>query len=143
MRGLTALVAEKQRGIERELAAAADEGVVETLVADADVLRGELAELDDAIAGAPPPDVLDVAGAEAILRAADEAWRTAEAEAARWRAPPTRSTSDSTPPAPQPEASSSPASPASSVRWSTSSRSNPARKRRWRPRSARRSAPSS
>ena len=35
-------------GVERELAAAADEGVVETLVADADALRGELATRRDA-----------------------------------------------------------------------------------------------
>ncbi|HEY4396406.1 MAG TPA: AAA family ATPase, partial [Acidimicrobiia bacterium] len=35
-RGLRALLAEKQRGLERELTAAADEGVIETLVADAD-----------------------------------------------------------------------------------------------------------
>jgi chromosome segregation protein len=85
-RGLTALVAEKLHGVERELAAAADAGVLETLVADAGVLRNELAELDDAIAVAPPPDARDVSGAEAALRGADEAWRTAEAEAARWRA---------------------------------------------------------
>ena len=85
-RGLTALVAEKLRGVERELAAAADAGVLETLVADAGVLREELAELDEAIAAAPADDDRDVTGAEATLRAADEAWRTAEAEAARWRA---------------------------------------------------------
>ena len=85
-RGLAALVAEKLRGVERELAAAADAGVLETLVADAGVLRGELAELDEAIAAAPPADDRDVSGAEATLRGADEAWRTAEAEAARWRA---------------------------------------------------------
>ncbi len=41
-RGLVALLAEKRRGLERELAAAADEGVVETLVADAGALRTEL-----------------------------------------------------------------------------------------------------
>src|SRR5262249_61183173 len=46
-RGLRALLAEKQRGLERELTAAADEGVIETLVADAAALRRELAEVDD------------------------------------------------------------------------------------------------
>ena len=45
--GLRALLAEKQHGLERELTAAADEGVIETLVADADALRRELAEVDD------------------------------------------------------------------------------------------------
>ncbi len=85
-RGLSALVAEKLRGVERELVAAADAGVLETLVADAGVLRGELADLDEAIDAAPPADDRDVSGAEATLREADEAWRTAEAEAARWRA---------------------------------------------------------
>ena len=137
-------VAEKHRGIERELAAAADAGVLETLVADAGVLRDELAELDDAIAAAPPPDARDVAGAEAIAarRRRSVAHRRGGSGALRVPAP-TRSTSVSTPPAPRPGASSSPASPGSSVRWSTSSRSSPAPKRRWRPRSARRSAPSS
>ena len=38
-------MAEKHRGLERELAAAADEGVVETLVADAVGARAELAEV--------------------------------------------------------------------------------------------------
>ena len=41
-RGLRALLAEKQRGLARELVAAADEGVVETLVADSGALRAEL-----------------------------------------------------------------------------------------------------
>ena len=49
-RGLAALVAEKHRGLERELAAAADEGVVETLVADAVGARAELAEVEAAAA---------------------------------------------------------------------------------------------
>jgi chromosome segregation protein len=85
-RGLRALVVEKLRSVERELEAAADAGVLETLVADAGVLRGELAELDAAIAAAPPAAARDVPGAEAALRGAHEAWRNAEAEAARWRA---------------------------------------------------------
>ncbi|MBV8949818.1 MAG: chromosome segregation protein SMC, partial [Actinobacteria bacterium] len=41
-RGLRALAAERQRGLERELTAAADTGVVETLVADAAALRADL-----------------------------------------------------------------------------------------------------
>ncbi len=45
-RGLRNLVAERRRGLERELAAAADEGVVETLVADAGAVRAELAALE-------------------------------------------------------------------------------------------------
>jgi chromosome segregation protein len=85
-RGLHALVAEKLRGVERELAAAADAGVLETLVADAGVLRSELAEVDGLIAAAPPAVLRDVSGAESALRDADEVWRTTEADAARWRA---------------------------------------------------------
>lgn len=53
-RGLRALVVERARGIERELLAAADEGVVETLVADADALRAELAEVDSDFASLAP-----------------------------------------------------------------------------------------
>jgi chromosome segregation protein len=45
-RGLQALVVERARGLERELAAAADEGVVETLVADAAAVRDELVAVD-------------------------------------------------------------------------------------------------
>ena len=45
-RGLQALLSEKRRNLERELAAVADEGVVETLVADAGTLRGELLAVD-------------------------------------------------------------------------------------------------
>jgi chromosome segregation protein len=47
-RGLLALLAEKRKGLERELAAAADEGVVETLVADAGAVRAELAAVEEA-----------------------------------------------------------------------------------------------
>ncbi len=84
-RGLDALVAEKRRGVDRQLAAAADEGVVETLVADAGALHAELAATDATLAGltAGPSDV---AGAETELRAVDEQWRAAEADATRWRA---------------------------------------------------------
>ena len=84
-RGLDALIAEKGRGVEQRLAAAADEGVVETLVADAGTLREELAaidaDLDRAVADAP-----DVTMAEQTLRLADDAWRAAERDAAHWRA---------------------------------------------------------
>jgi chromosome segregation protein len=53
-RGLRALVNERQRGFERELAAAADEGVVETLVADAATLREELAAVEADFASLAP-----------------------------------------------------------------------------------------
>ena len=109
-RGLRALLAEKQRGLERELTAAADEGVIETLVADADALRRELADVDDESSALEPKlaeveaaeqdlaaeraaqtdDERDGSGgvpaAEAQLAEADERWREAEAEAARRRA---------------------------------------------------------
>jgi len=45
-RGLTNLVAERRRGLERELAAVADEGVVETLVAEAARTREQLSAVD-------------------------------------------------------------------------------------------------
>jgi chromosome segregation protein len=109
-RGLRALLAEKQRGLERELTAAADEGVIETLVADADALRRELAEVDDESSALEPKlaeveaaeqelaaeratrtdeqgdGTGGVPAAEARLTEADECWREAEAEAARGRA---------------------------------------------------------
>ena len=53
-RGLAALVGEKRRGLERELAAAADEGRVETLVADAVRLRAELHGVEDDVGDARP-----------------------------------------------------------------------------------------
>ncbi|MCU1429226.1 MAG: condensin subunit Smc [Actinomycetia bacterium] len=53
-RGLVALVSARQRAFERELAAVADEGVVETLVADAAALRIELAEVDADFASLAP-----------------------------------------------------------------------------------------
>jgi chromosome segregation protein len=109
-RGLRALLAEKQRGLERELTAAADEGVIETLVADADALRRELADVDGESAELEPrlaeveaaeQELADerearareewdatggVPAAEARLAEADEQWREAETEAARRRA---------------------------------------------------------
>jgi chromosome segregation protein len=110
-RGMVALLAEKQRGVQRELGAAADRGVVETLVADAVALRGEVAEVDGE-AAVLAPRVAELEAAEQEIAAArprhgdsdatgtaesrataedrmwtsDERWRQAEADAARWRA---------------------------------------------------------
>ncbi len=53
-RGMQALVAERLIGIDRELDAAADEGVVETLVADAATVREELGEVDQDFASLAP-----------------------------------------------------------------------------------------
>ncbi len=86
-RGLAALLTEKRRGLERELATAADTGVVETLVADAVTLRNDLAALDAAELTLPGTDALDAAAtAEDTLHAAEERWRAAEGDAARARA---------------------------------------------------------
>ena len=88
-RGLSALLDEKRRGLERELAAAADEGVVETLVADAVALRKELADLDVETEGLTLPGtdaVLAVETADIAVHAAEERWRGAEGDAARSRA---------------------------------------------------------
>ncbi len=67
-RGLQALVAERLKGIDRELEAAADEGVVETLVADASMVRSELDEVDSDFA-ALAPTRLEVQAAEARVSA--------------------------------------------------------------------------
>jgi chromosome segregation protein len=88
-RGLAALIDEKRRGVERELTAAADEGVVETLVADAVELREQIAELDAEAANFTLPGtdaVPAIATADEAVRTAEERWRTIEADAARWRA---------------------------------------------------------
>jgi len=88
-RGLAALLDEKRRGIERELAAAADEGVVETLVADAVALRAQMAALEAETSALTLPGtdaLLAVEAAEAALHAAEERWRGAEGDAARARA---------------------------------------------------------
>ena len=61
-RGLTNLVAERRRGLERELAAVADEGVVETLVAEAARTREQLRAVE-----------LDVDSLEPLRLAADHA----------------------------------------------------------------------
>ena len=59
-RGLALLVDEKERGYERQLRAAADAGVVDTLVADIDQLRRELDDLDSERAAVDPSrDALD------------------------------------------------------------------------------------
>jgi chromosome segregation protein len=88
-RGVAALVAEKRRGIERELSAAADTGVVETLVADAVALREQIAAVDreaDALTLPGTDAEVAVATAEDTLGAAEDAWRGAETEAAHARA---------------------------------------------------------
>jgi chromosome segregation protein len=74
-RGLRALVSERSRGFERELAAAADEGVVETLVADAAALREELAAVDADFASLAPTraEVEEAEARAAALRAEIEA----------------------------------------------------------------------
>ena len=89
-RGLRNLVVERRRGLERELAAAADEGVVETLVADAGAVRVELAAIDPE-AGMLAEQGLEiertereVVEARAAFRAdADASDPVAEAEAVR------------------------------------------------------------
>jgi chromosome segregation protein len=102
-RGLQALVTEKHRNLERELAAAADEGVVQTLVADAVGLRSELADVEAEVTRlAPEATELDAAttalearlaelggdgGApEAEAVAAERHWQETTADAARLRA---------------------------------------------------------
>ena len=65
-RGLTNLVVERRRGLERELAAVADEGVVETLVAEAARTREQLRAVDG-----------DVETLEPLREAADTADRRA------------------------------------------------------------------
>jgi len=82
-RGLANLVSERRRGIERELAAVADEGVVETLVAEAASLRAQLDAVDsDFAALAPTRHEVDdaqrrVAELTAELAGMDEAEATA------------------------------------------------------------------
>ncbi|MCZ7536717.1 MAG: AAA family ATPase [Acidimicrobiia bacterium] len=68
-RGLQALVTERLRGLDRELEAVADEGVVESLVADAAALREEIAAVDVESLGLVPLR----ADAEAAERAATAA----------------------------------------------------------------------
>ena len=65
-RGLVNLVTERGRNLDRELAAVADEGVVESLVAEAANLRKQLAAVD-ADFGTLAPTRAEVDGAEAEL----------------------------------------------------------------------------
>ena len=53
-RGLVNLISERRRGLERELAAVADEGVVESLVAEAASLRDQLTAADGDFASLAP-----------------------------------------------------------------------------------------
>ncbi len=90
-RGLRALLGEKRRGIERELESVADEGVIETLVADADATRRALTELSAATPDTGSEDEIAAAtaareAAEAALHSAEHEIREADAELERWRA---------------------------------------------------------
>ncbi len=88
-RGLAALLDEKRRGADRELTAAADGGVVETLVADAATLREQVSALDAEAQGLTLPGtdaMLAVEAAELALQTSEEQWRAAEGHAARARA---------------------------------------------------------
>ena len=88
--GLRALVEERRRGLDRELAAAADEGVVETLVADAGAVRAELEALEPD-SGVLAEQGLEVEASERalareraeLLATVDDADPVAEAEAVR------------------------------------------------------------
>ena len=84
--GLLALLAEKRRGLERELAAAADEGVVETLVADAGALRAR-ARRGRATPRRLGPELAEVEAAEHELAAARaaRARRAVPTTPRRWR----------------------------------------------------------
>lgn len=87
-RGLTNLVAERRRGLERELTAVADEGVVETLVAEAARARVQLLAVDsDSETLTPLRAEVEAAEARsAELRAANEGVLTqGEPPAARIR----------------------------------------------------------
>src|SRR5207247_1459245 len=89
-RGLRNLVAERRRGLERELAAVADEGVVETLVAEAARTREQLDAVDldvRALTSArAETESAEVRAAEEGVERADAEWRLAAADASRWRA---------------------------------------------------------
>ena len=88
-RGLSALVEEKRRGVTRDLEAAADEGVVGTLIADAVALRDELSGLPTSFTDSSLPGtrvVIDSQSAQDALVQAESDWRSSEGEAARARA---------------------------------------------------------
>ncbi|AKL73066.1 condensin subunit Smc [Actinobacteria bacterium IMCC26256] len=89
-RGIGALLAEKQRNVERELSAAADEGVVDNFVAEVGALREQLAAVDEeAAALSQTAASIASAEAEAALRRSEFAAQEAAvpdagaAEAAR------------------------------------------------------------
>jgi chromosome segregation protein len=84
-RGLANLVAERQRGFDRELAAVADEGVVETLVAEAASLREQLAAVDADFATLAPTRT-EVEAVEARLAELGAGGSASEAEAAQLEA---------------------------------------------------------
>jgi chromosome segregation protein len=80
-RGLINLVSERRRNLDRELLAVADEGVVESLVAEAAQVRAQLAAVDadfDALA----PTRADLDAAETRVAALVEGPSTTEAETA-------------------------------------------------------------
>ena len=83
-RGLVNLLGERRRGLERELAAVADEGVVESLVAEAAHVREQLAEVDADFASLAPTRA-EVEAADAYVDALG-AVSVAEAEAEFQRA---------------------------------------------------------
>ena len=120
-RGLANLVAERQRGFDRELAAVADEGVVETLVAEAASLREQLAAVDADFATLAPTRA-EVEAVEQRLAELGAGGSAPEAEAAHLEArAATSSSSNSARPRSVPNwqrcATSSPRSRASSTRW--------------------------
>ncbi|MFM7616489.1 MAG: chromosome segregation protein SMC [Actinomycetes bacterium] len=80
-RGIGALLVEKQRSVERELHAAADEGVVENFVAESSALRAELAAVQ-AEAARFTARADEIAAAEAEVIAARTAFRAEETESA-------------------------------------------------------------
>ena len=84
-RGLANLVAERQRGFDRELAAVADEGVVETLVAEAASLREQLAAVDADFATLAPTRA-EVEAVEQRLAELGAGGSAPEAEAAHLEA---------------------------------------------------------
>jgi chromosome segregation protein len=75
-RGMAALLAERRRGAERELASSVDEGVIASLEADAAHLAAQLQEVETEAEGLVP-QAEELAGAEASL-AADRASFDAE-----------------------------------------------------------------
>jgi len=124
-RGLAALLTEKRRGLERELATAADTGVVETLVADAVTLRNDLAALDAAELTLPGTEALDAAAtAEDTHTPPRSAGAPPKGTPPAPAPAPTRSSASGAPRAPRPRSASSTRSAASWAPSSTTSRSS-------------------